>query len=152
MTRAMRTWLTLDALGNGDVQIAITRDIANAKRTSIITGIPKRQAVAMANRILHEVDFAEGKKSRRPGNPHLDWPELMPCLDCGRKNATPCDGRAGRTCPLGGTAAAAEDHAALEAALDLINDLIAGIGVSDDRLRKVGGAIAAELCMEGGAA
>lgn len=94
--------LTIDALGNGDIQLAISSDRPDQKSTCnrIITGMSKRTARALANRILHEIDFAEGKRSRRPGTPHLTFTELLPCMDCGRRNATPCAGRSGRACPL----------------------------------------------------
>ena len=89
----------LDALGEGDISMAVIRG-----DKIVIVGIPKRQARALANRILHEIDYAEGNRARRPSCPSLDFTELQPCMDCGRKNATPCAGRGGRACPLGGAA------------------------------------------------
>lgn len=94
--------ITIDPLGNGDIQLAITSDRQDATSTCnrIITGMPKRTAKALAHRILHEIEFAEGKRQRRPSTPHLAFKELLPCMDCGRRDATPCPGRSGRPCPL----------------------------------------------------
>jgi hypothetical protein len=59
------------SLGNGDIQLAITSDRQDATSTCnrIITGMPKRTAKALAHRILHEIEFAEGKRQRRPHAP-----------------------------------------------------------------------------------
>ena len=99
----------IDALGNGDIQLAITSDRPDKvnKANRIITGLPQRTARALANRILHELDFAEGKRDRRPSTPHLSYHEILPCMDCGRQNATPCAGRSGRPCPISETGDAA---------------------------------------------
>lgn len=96
--------VTIDALGGGDIQLAFWRKVGGKDR-QLITGLAKRQARALANRILHEIDHAEGKRAKRPSNPHMDYAELLPCLDCGRKLATACDGRSGRACPLAEEAA-----------------------------------------------
>ncbi len=61
-----RTGLFIDALGKGDIQLGFCFPGATA---AVLTGIPKRQARAIANRILHEIDYAEGRKPRRPGPP-----------------------------------------------------------------------------------
>ena len=97
MTAKSSIWI--DTLGDGDLSISVHRD-----DKVMIVGVPKRQARALANRILHEIDFAEGRRDRRPGTPSLYFTELQPCMDCGRKNAQACEGRAGRTCPLSGAA------------------------------------------------
>jgi hypothetical protein len=91
--------ICLDALGDGDITLGVFRNDPHEEKM-IIVGIPRRQAKAIAIRILHEIDYADGKRARRPSSPHLFFKELQPCTDCGRKNAMPCAGRAGRTCPL----------------------------------------------------
>ena len=78
-----RTGLMIDALGNGDVQLSFCRKDTKA---AYMTGIPKRQARAIAHRILHEIDFAEGRRSRRPSSPHIgyeDRVETQHCSQCG---------------------------------------------------------------------
>ena len=69
-----RTGLYIDALGNGDIQLAVS--FAGAT-SAVLTGIPKRQARAIAMRILHEIDYAEGKKPRRPGSPHIHYDDRV---------------------------------------------------------------------------
>lgn len=97
----VRTYITLDALGGGDITLSVARgDSSTKERRHVITGMPKRQARALANRILHEIEYAEGRRARRPSSPFLFFDDLQPCMDCGRKNATPCEGRGGRACPL----------------------------------------------------
>lgn len=92
--------IIIDALGNGDISMAVGRDVEQGGGKMTIVGLPKRQARALANRILHEIAYAEGKRPRRPSSPFLFFDDLQPCMDCGRKNATACDGRGGRPCPL----------------------------------------------------
>lgn len=91
--------ICIDALGDGDISLYLRRGEGCDMRC-VIVGIPKRQGKTLANRILHEIAFAEGRRPRRPSTPHLFFNELQPCMDCGRKNATPCAGRSGRACPL----------------------------------------------------
>lgn len=69
-----RFGLSIDTLPGG-VQIFIR----NGNGDSVLVGLPKRQAKAFANRILHECDFQDGRRARRPSSPHLfgqdifDW-------------------------------------------------------------------------------
>lgn len=99
MIRQKKSAFAIDALGNGDISLAIMPTTAGKPDITIV-GIPKRQARALANRILHEIDYAEGRRLKRPSTPHLPFIDLQPCMDCGRKNATACAGRHGRACPL----------------------------------------------------
>lgn len=69
-----RTGLMIDPLGNGDIGLAFC---FKGAKSAVLTGIPKRQARAIANRILHEIDYAEGKRPRRPGTPHIDYDDLV---------------------------------------------------------------------------
>lgn len=87
-----RSSVWIDSLGEGDLTLSLFRN----GKDHITTGIPKRQARALANRIIHELDFAEGRRQRRPSSPHLYWNELQPCLSCGQKNTdrNNCQGRA----------------------------------------------------------
>lgn len=72
--KSNRTGLMIDALGNGDVQLAFC--FAGASSV-VLTGIPKRQARAIAMRILHEIDYAEGKRARRPSSPHIGYADRV---------------------------------------------------------------------------
>ena len=72
--KANRTGLSIDALGNGDIQLAFCFPGAT---TAVLTGIPKRQARAIAMRILHEIEYAEGRRPRRPGNPHIGYEDRV---------------------------------------------------------------------------
>lgn len=69
-----RTGLFIDALGGGDIQLAFCFQGA---RSAVLTGIPKRQAKAIANRILQEIAYAEGKAARRPGSPHIHYDDRV---------------------------------------------------------------------------
>lgn len=64
--------LSIDALPGG-VQICIR----NGNGDSVLVGLPKRQAKAFANRILHEIDFQDGRRARRPSTPHLFGDDLF---------------------------------------------------------------------------
>lgn len=72
--KSNRTGLMIDALGNGDVQLAFCFPGAT---TAVLTGIPKRQARAIAMRILHEIDYAEGLRPRRPSSPHIAYEDRV---------------------------------------------------------------------------
>ena len=63
---------SIDPIGTGQVQIAIQN---SATGKHVLTIMPHRQARAFANRILHEIEFAEGKRTRRPSTPHFFWDE-----------------------------------------------------------------------------
>lgn len=81
--KSSRTGLMIDPLGGGDIQIALC--FPNAK-AAVLTGIPKRQARAIANRILHEIEYAEGTRSRRPSSPHISYESRILsqfCKQCG---------------------------------------------------------------------
>lgn len=69
-----RTGLFIDAFGNGDVQLSFC---FKGAKMAVLTGIPKRQARAIANRILHEIDYAEGRKARRPSSPHISYDDRV---------------------------------------------------------------------------
>lgn len=102
-----RSSIWIDNLGGGDIKISAFRDTGEPALGKALTlGIPKRQARAIANRILHEIDFAEGKRARRPSEPHIHFEELLTCSDCHAKRPQPCDGRGGRPCPMGAGGAA----------------------------------------------
>lgn len=74
MTNSNRTALSIDALGNGDIQLAFCFPHATS---AVLTGIPKRQARAIAMRILHEIDYAEGHRPRRPSSPHIAYEDRV---------------------------------------------------------------------------
>lgn len=79
-----RTGVMIDALGGGDIQLSLCFPGATA---AVLTGIPKRQARAIANRILHEIEFAEGKRHRRPSSPHISYESRVLsqfCTQCGQ--------------------------------------------------------------------
>lgn len=64
-----KTGLSIDPFDGGQfIQIGIS--FCGAK-SAVLTGIPKRQARAIANRILQELDYAEGRRARRPSTPHI---------------------------------------------------------------------------------
>lgn len=67
-----RFGLSIDTLPEG-VHIFIT----NGNGNSVLVGLARRQAKAFANRILHEIDFQEGKRDRRPSTPHLFGQDLI---------------------------------------------------------------------------
>jgi hypothetical protein len=67
-----RFGLSIDALPGG-VQIFII----NGNGDAVVVGLPKRQAKAFANRILHEIDFQDGQRARRPSTPHLFGEDLL---------------------------------------------------------------------------
>lgn len=67
-----RFGLSIDALPGG-VQLFLK----NGNEDSVVVGLPKRQARALANRILHELDFQDGRRERRPSTPHLFGDDLM---------------------------------------------------------------------------
>ena len=67
-----RFGLSIDALPGG-VQLFIK----NGNGNWVLVGLPKRQARAFANRILHELDFQDGRKARRPSTPHLFGKDLF---------------------------------------------------------------------------
>lgn len=69
-----RTGLSIDPLSKGGVQLSFC--FKGAKR-AVMTGIPKRQARAIANRILQELDYAEGLLARRPSSPHIFYDDLV---------------------------------------------------------------------------
>jgi hypothetical protein len=87
--------------GNGDIQLAITSDRQDATSTCnrIITGMPKRTAKALAHRILHEIEFAEGKRQRRPTRPTSRSRNCCPAWTAAAETPRPA-GRSGRPCPL----------------------------------------------------
>lgn len=72
--KSNRTGLMIDALGDGNIQLAFCFPGA---KVAVLTGIPKRQARAIANRILHEIDYAEGRRPRRPSEPHIGYEDLV---------------------------------------------------------------------------
>ncbi len=65
---------SIDPIGTRQIQIAIQN---GATGNHVLTIMPHRQARAFANRILHEIEFAEGKRDRRPSTPHLFWNEAF---------------------------------------------------------------------------
>jgi hypothetical protein len=67
-----RFGLSIDPLPGG-VQLFIK----NGSEDFVVVGLPKRQARAFANRILHELDFQDGRRERRPSTPHLFGDDLM---------------------------------------------------------------------------
>jgi hypothetical protein len=67
-----RFGLSIDALPGG-VQLFIK----NGNEDALVVGLPKRQARAFANRILHELDFQDGRRERRPSTPHLFGNDLL---------------------------------------------------------------------------
>lgn len=64
--------MSIDALPGG-VQLFIK----NGNEDAVVVGLPKRQARAFANRILHELDFQDGRRERRPSTPHLFGNDLL---------------------------------------------------------------------------
>lgn len=64
--------MSIDALPGG-VQLFIK----NGNEDAVVVGLPKRQARAIANRILHELDFQDGRRERRPSTPHLFGNDLL---------------------------------------------------------------------------
>lgn len=67
-----RFGLSIDALPGG-VQLFIK----NGNEDFVVVGLPKRQARAFANRLLHELDFQDGRRERRPSTPHLFGDDLI---------------------------------------------------------------------------
>lgn len=63
---------SIDPIGKSQIQLFVVNRFTG---NYVLTIIPKRQARAFANRILHEIEYAEGKRVRRPSTPHLDWDE-----------------------------------------------------------------------------
>jgi hypothetical protein len=74
MTR-QKTGLSIDpGPNNNGVQLAFCFPGA---KIAVLTGIPPRQARAIANRILQELDFREGKRARRPSSPHIFYDDFV---------------------------------------------------------------------------
>lgn len=67
-----RFGLSIDALPGG-----LQLFIKNGNEDAMVIGLPKRQARAFANRILHELDFQDRRRKRRPSTPHLFGDDLM---------------------------------------------------------------------------
>jgi hypothetical protein len=63
--------VTLDSLPGG-----VSIYVNGASGKDVLFSMKKRQARALANRILQECDYQDGLCQRRPSSPHLHFNEI----------------------------------------------------------------------------
>lgn len=67
-----QSYIAIDRLQDG-----VTLYVSRLGEQGVVVGLNARAARALANRILHELDYQDGKRSRRPSSPHLRFDEKI---------------------------------------------------------------------------